>query len=820
MQFKVCVGLAVFASMLTFPTAAWAAPLTFAPAVNYGTGSKPDSVAIGDLNGDGKLDLATANTASNSVSVLIGNGNGTFATAQSFGAGTGAGSVAIGDFNADNKLDLVTANTRPGVNSVSVLIGNGNGTFAAAVQYPVGTNPSSVAVGDLNGDGKLDLAAANSGGTTVSVLLGNGDGTLGAQTAYGGGAGATAIALGDLNNDGKADLITANPVSTRINVLLGNGDGTFGANSTPYGGDYPLSLALADLNGDGKLDLVVANVTISTVGVLIGNGNGGFGSPVNYAAGNGPVGVAISDLDADGKLDIAAANQRGDTVSVLRGAGDGSFASATSHPVGDGSFAVAIADLDGDGRRDVVTANVNSNNVSVLSNATASTFTTGPTATISGTATQGQTLTAYEGSPDPTPDSFTYEWFADGVTIGSQTAKTLQLTQAHVGKKISVEVTAKKAGYNDASDTSPETAAVIGTFTTGPTATISGTAMHGETLTADEGTPDPTPDSFTYEWFADGVTIGSQTAKTLQLTSAHVGKKISVTVTAKKAGLTDASDTSPETAAVIGTFTTGPTATISGSARQGQTLTADEGAPDPTPDSFSYEWFADGVTIGSQTAKTLQLTSAHVGKQISVKITAKKAGLTDASDTSPETVPVEGIFAPGPTASISGHRRVGSTLTANTGTPSPAPDSFAYRWFLDGKQLATKTKTLKLGAGAEGKRIRVKVYAIKTGYLTAADLSPATAPVSNLQAKTISMELNDYTVVRGQRVYAEIELLAPNESFSIVLDGSKLASGYANTKGVAVKAFNVPANATIGPRILRAYGKFTDRTDPDRITIR
>jgi hypothetical protein len=254
--------------------------------------------------------------------------------------------------------------------------------------------------------------------------------------------------------------------------------------------------------------------------------------------------------------------------------------------------------------------------------------------------------------------------------------------------------------------------------------------------------------------------------------------------------------------------------------RQGQTLTAGEGSPDPVPDSFAYEWLADGVAIGGATAKTFELTSAEVGKKISVTVTAKKAGFTDASDTSPETAAVEGIFTPGPTASISGLRRVGSTLTANAGSPSPTPDSFAYRWFMDGKLLGTKTKTLKLGAGSVGEQIHVKVYALKAGYLTAADLSPATATISNLQAKTLSMELNDYTVARGQRVYAEIELLAANEPFSIVLDGTKLATGYANSKGVAVKAFTIPANATTGPRILRAYGKFTDRTDPDPITIR
>jgi hypothetical protein len=235
---------------------------------------------------------------------------------------------------------------------------------------------------------------------------------------------------------------------------------------------------------------------------------------------------------------------------------------------------------------------------------------------------------------------------------------------------------------------------------------------------------------------------------------------------------------------------------------------------------LTYEWFADGVPIGGATAKTFKLTSDEVGLGISVKITAKEPGYVDASDTSDETVPVEGIFTPGPTASISGLRRVGSTLTANAGSPSPAPDSLAYRWFMDGKQLATKTKTLKLGAGTEGKRIRVKVYALKAGYVTAADLSAATARISNLQAKRISMQLNDDTVARGRRVYAEIERLAPGERFSIELDGAKLAAGNANTKGVAAVGFTIPVNAATGGRLIRAVGHFPDRIDNDLITIR
>ena len=266
-------------------------------------------------------------------------------------------------------------------------------------------------------------------------------------------------------------------------------------------------------------------------------------------------------------------------------------------------------------------------------------------------------------------------------------------------------------------------------------------------------------------------------------------------------------------------FTTGPTATILGTARQGQTLTAGEGSPDPTPDSFAYEWFADGVSIGGATAKTFELTSAQVGKQITVTVTAKKAGLTDASDTSAPTGKVVGIFSPGPKATISGYARIGSVLVARPGSPSPAPTSVVYRWYANGKLLATKTRYLKLTSAHHYKRIQVKVWAVKAGYLTASSLSAPTTPVNNLQAKVLSMELNDYTVWRRQRVYAEIERLAPGEPFSIVLDGTKLASGKANAKGVAVVGLTIPSAAKTGARIIRAYGMFADRTDPDRITI-
>lgn len=178
------------------------------------------------------------------------------------------------------------------------------------------------------------------------------------------------------------------------------------------------------------------------------------------------------------------------------------------------------------------------------------------------------------------------------------------------------------------------------------------------------------------------------------------------------------------------------------------------------------------------------------------------------------------VFNPGPSASITGLGRVGSTLTANAGSPSPTPSILGYRWFADGQQLSQVTRTLKLTSAHHGKRIQVRVYAIRSGYRTATSLSPATARVSSLQAKTISLELNDYTVGRGQRVYANLDELASGEPWSIVLDGTKLASGHADSTGYAKTSFVIPSTATLGIRTIRANGLFPDRTDLDRITIR
>src|SRR5208337_2304243 len=340
-------------------------------------GSDPDSVAVGDFNGDGKLDLVVANQ-DGTVSVLLGKGDGTFQPAVSYEAdhsvGTEPSSVAVGDFNGDGKLDLVVVNSDS--NDVSVLLGNGDGTFQTALYSSfVEVNPGMVAVGDFDGDGKLDLVVVNSkagsGGSgvasnNVSVLLGNGDGTFQTALDFDAGVGPISVAVGDFNADGRLDLVVANAAAGNVGVLLGNGDGTFQPAVNYGSGSLPVSVAVGDFNGDGKLDLAVAKISTQrfsapsmVIGVLLGNGDGTFQPAVDYGAGSDTdsSSVALGDFNGDGKLDMAVAYS-GSTnrVSILLGNGDGTFQSALDYAGASLPGTVpplVVGDFNGDGRLDM-----------------------------------------------------------------------------------------------------------------------------------------------------------------------------------------------------------------------------------------------------------------------------------------------------------------------------------------------------------------------------------------------------------------------------------------------------------------------------------
>jgi len=316
------------------------------------------------LNGDGKPDLATANANYSGVgtaSVLLNRGDGSFRAKIDYRTGRGPNSVASGDLNGDGKPDLATANLD--ADRVSVLLNRGDGSFQARLDYRTGHAPYSVAIGDLNGDGKPDLATANNGSYpgTVSVFLNRGDGSFQAMVDYATGLGPESVAIGQLNGDGKPDLATANYQGDSVSVLLNSGDGSFQA-KRDYGAARSHSVAIGDLNGDGKPDLATANSNgdkespTSTVAVLLNRGNGSFRASRNYATGPVSESVAIGDLSGDRKPDLATANFGGvgdQYVSVLVNRGDGTFQAELDYGIGYRATSVAISDLNGDRKLDL-----------------------------------------------------------------------------------------------------------------------------------------------------------------------------------------------------------------------------------------------------------------------------------------------------------------------------------------------------------------------------------------------------------------------------------------------------------------------------------
>jgi len=341
---------------------------------------------IGDFNNDGKLDLAFgADTATDLVEadqklfacIELGNGDGSFQSP----ACTPGNVSAIGDFNGDGKLDVVALNYNDGTNSVSVYLGNGDGTLQSPIKSPAGTGPLSVNVGDVNGDGKLDLIVRNqplSGGNNfISILIGNGDGTFQAPVQYSPSPATflQSMLVGDFNRDGNIDIVFTDGGSQHpaIYFAAGNGDGSFQPAVVAHAltPNEPTNLVTAaDLHGTGTLDLVGTEnpPNDSLNAIFSGNGDGTFQAPVEYSFGNifGDNGAAVDDVNADGKLDLVIFQGATtappptpsyiSTVGYQLGNGNGTFqtpvdlTTPTPPPI---SVGVVTGDFNGDGKVDM-----------------------------------------------------------------------------------------------------------------------------------------------------------------------------------------------------------------------------------------------------------------------------------------------------------------------------------------------------------------------------------------------------------------------------------------------------------------------------------
>ena len=498
---------------------------TFQPTQIYNVGG-PSDMKTADLNGDGIPDLVVplqgADLPKHQVEVLLGNGNGTFGMPVRFESGSGPSSVALGDLNEDGKIDVVVSNEIGQMQGMSVLLGNGDGTLQPPTSYATGNNTNSVVLSDFNGDGHLDAAVVNSGSQTFSILLGNGDGTFGTAVSYPTPYSTPfVLVVADFNQDSHPDLaVTYASSNLNVSVFLGNSDGTFQtAIDTVTAFSSPSSLIAGDLNGDNIPDLAIgdgfltvllskgdgtfeAPVSYTNVGVvtlgqfdgtggidaiafeqrdiagftfIAGNGDGTFNAPrsfpappiqvwsaaaadlsqdgsadlvlagespfdgqgqvsvylntgngilaprVDYLTGNNTTGVAIGDLNNDGVRDLVAANQGDDSVSVLLGIGGGVFQNRTDYPTGHGPRSIVIADFNNDGTSDLATVNSDSLNVSILIGAGDGSF---PTHTEVSTAGFPADMAAGDLNGDGN---------ADLVVIGEQYGQPWDLVSVYLG---------------------------------------------------------------------------------------------------------------------------------------------------------------------------------------------------------------------------------------------------------------------------------------------------------------------------------------------------------------------------------------------------
>ncbi|HMS40301.1 MAG TPA: VCBS repeat-containing protein, partial [Pyrinomonadaceae bacterium] len=340
------------------PTPQSCSGASFIPS-NFTAGANPTNLAVADFNNDSNADVAVVNQASNDVSILLGNGNGTLGAQVSFPAGNAPYSIVAGKFNADNNFDLADANTNS--NNVSILLGNVNGTFSAPTNFPAGINPISIASADFNNDTKADLAIANFGGFffgTVTILLGNGTGGFTAGTPVRTRTQPSFVAAANYNGDGNQDLIVTSFGADSVSTFSGVGNGTFLLRQNLTTNAGPVSIEVADFGTDGFLDFAVANYNSDNVRFYTGNSTGDFTSSGSQAVGTNPISVTSGDYTGTGTKTIATALSGGNSVTVL----------TSNVSVGLFPNAVETADFNNDGKPDMITANSGSNDVSVLLN--------------------------------------------------------------------------------------------------------------------------------------------------------------------------------------------------------------------------------------------------------------------------------------------------------------------------------------------------------------------------------------------------------------------------------------------------------------------
>jgi hypothetical protein len=415
---------------VTFSTGLPINAMSFAAKLDSATSTKPNGIASGDLNGDGKADLIISNAISASINLYLNTSSAnaiSFAKRVDLTTLAGLSGVAVDDLDGDGKLDIAATNLTS--NKISMFRNTSNGnvlSFAAKVDTSSGSSAQAIAVGDLDGDGKSEIAVVNSSAATVSVLRNTSTaGTLSfaAKVTFATDLQPYSIAIGDVDGDGKFDLVTCNANGGNISVLR-NTNTTIGtlsfANKVDFAaGGFPFWAKLGDMDGDDKLDIVVVDQGGSKVSVLRNTSSGGtpsFATKVDFTTGTAPRRVSLADLDGDGKPEMVVSNLDAYTLSIFKNnstSGSLSFDAKVDFTTGSGMVNLgplesSLGDLNGDGKPEIAVVNQGQNTVSFFRNTLVlpSTFTsfsptsgrTGDTILITGTNLSGVTKVAFGDS--------------------------------------------------------------------------------------------------------------------------------------------------------------------------------------------------------------------------------------------------------------------------------------------------------------------------------------------------------------------------------------------------------------------------------------
>jgi hypothetical protein len=624
-----------------------AAVHSFSTSQSPNVGSQPGMTVTADFNGDGIPDLAVVNQNSGTISILLGNGDGTFTTGSgSLTPASAPSFMAVGDFNGDGMADLAVLSSYG--SNVMLYLGNGDGTFTASTSSPQSDGTANMmVVGDFNGDGIQDLAISSRYNGTITIQLGNGDGTFNPVASIAAGYDESALALADFNGDGVPDLAVTSTYTGIVSILLGNGDGSFTFAGGPAVSQSATAIAVADFNGDGKPDLVVASGSYysSAVTVLLGNGDGTFTPGNNLALPSNAYvqALAVADFNRDGKADVIVANYNNASVLLYQGNGDGTFGAASTTATGADPSAIAVGDWNGAGIPGVAVANSQSNTLTILTSSLAQTA----TATMSGVSPLGQGQHAVEasypgdGSYQSSVSAATNLTGVDGTPTVSVTLSASNITSA---QPLTVTV-----AVSDGAGTPTPTGSVV--LTSGNYSSASAKlASGGATIVIPAGSLAGGSDTLHVAYAPDTASAslynpasGSATVTVLQLGSATP----TITVTPSATTITNLqTDVVAVTVAGI-TGQPTPTGTItlsSGSYSAQQTLSSG---------AASFTIPAGVLVAGANT-----LTAAYSG-DIAYATTSSNTAVVTLAPVAPSSTPIAAV-SPGATAS--------STVTWSAGS--------------------------------------------------------------------------------------------------------------------------------------------------------